>query len=133
MCELDRLRDIPGEHGCREAVERVVGLSKGIVLMLEFDNDADWPEYLFLDDAHVRAGVGEDSRLDPEALSAMALTAEVHRRAVFLARIDIVHDALSNSVIKVTERQITDMYIRHIESGRLGDPGTSHLRKDRRA
>lgn len=93
--KLDPARDVICEHGGHEAVQCVHRLSQHVLLVFELDDHADGPEYLLLDDAHARAGVREDGQLDPVALVSVTLAAQVHRRAFFLARIDVLHDALS--------------------------------------
>ena len=130
MRKLRRLCDVVGEHGGCEAVKGVVRLPQDILLVFELDDDANRPEYLFLDDTHVWAGVREDGRFDPIALSPVALTAEVHRRAIFLARIDVIHDSLVKTV-SIQERPRDGHNARRIGSERLGDPDKSHWRKDR--
>lgn len=51
-------------------------------------------EDLLLRDLHRRLDVGEDGRLDEVALGAVALAAEVDRRALVLAGLDVRRDAV---------------------------------------
>ncbi len=132
--ELDPARHVAGEHGRGEAVQRVVRLPQRILVVFELDDDGDGPEYLLLDDAHVWMGVGENGRLDPVALISVALAAEVHGRAFFLARLDILHDTLFfETVSSLCSTKPEGRDVRRIGPERLGAPGTSHVQKDRQA
>lgn len=51
-------------------------------------------EDFFFDDGHFGRNIGKNSRLDKVSLGTMTLATQMHRRAFFLANVNIVHDAL---------------------------------------
>ena len=91
---LDGARDILRKYRGSQTIQRVVRLAQYVVFVLKPDDDANRPENLLLDNAHVWPRLSKDGRLDPEALRAMSLAPEVNLGALLLTRVDITHDAL---------------------------------------
>jgi len=105
---LERARDILRKYSGGQTVQRVVCLSQYVVFVLKLDDDANWPENLLLDDAHVWPSVGEDSRLDPVTLFSMPLASKVNLGTFLLTRINVTHNALHYSpsvMIKYPKRE----------------------------
>ena len=106
---LDCASDIPRKYRGGQAIQRVVRLAQYVFFILKLDDDANWPENLFLDDAHVWPSVREDSRLDPEALRSMPLASKVNLSALLLARIDVTHNALHHllsAIVNYPKRRV---------------------------
>lgn len=125
---LERARDILRKYRGSQTVQRVVRLAQYVVFVLKLDDDANRPENLLLDDAHVWPSVGKDSRLDPVTLRSMLLASEVNFGALLLARIDVTHNALHylpSATVKYPKRGINE---RQIGSGTLEDLGTNRSR-----
>jgi len=105
---LEPARDIFRKYcGC-QTVQGVVRLVQHVALIFKLDDDANWPENLFLDDAHVWPRLCEDGRLDPVALRAMSFASEVNLGALLLARINVTHNALHHlpsAIIKIVPRE----------------------------
>ena len=95
-----RTVDVLGEDRRRQTVDGVVRLVDDVVVVVELDHDADGAEDLLLDDAHVLLRVREDRGLDEVALVAPALTAELHRGTLLLARVDELHDTLQSGLVR---------------------------------
>ena len=62
--------------------------------ILELDHDTYGPEDFFFDDLHIRLGIREDSWVDEIPLITAAVAAIMNRCTIFLAGIDVAHDAL---------------------------------------
>lgn len=82
------------KHRRRQPIHRIISLLQHVLLVLKLDYHADGPEDLFLDDLHVRLGVGEDGGFDPEPFFAVAGAAEVDGCAFGFAGVDVGYDAL---------------------------------------
>ena len=104
MRKLDPARDILREYGGGQTVQGVVRLAQRVGLVLKLDDDANWPEDLLLDDAHVWLSVGIDRWLDPVALRSMSLASKAHLGALLLARINVTHDALRCFTVRKSKR-----------------------------
>lgn len=81
---------------------RIVRLTDYVVFVVELDHDADGTEDFLAHDLHVRASVGEDCGPDEISLGTNACSAEVESCTVFLARVDVTHDALLSRVLSDT-------------------------------
>ena len=109
MRKLDPPSDILREYRGGQTVQGVVCLAQHIFLVLKLNDDANWPEDLLLDDAHVWSRVGKDGWLNPVALRAMSLASKVNLGTLFLSRIDVTHDTLhilSVNVMTQEERKV---------------------------
>lgn len=91
---LNRSVQVLREDGCSKTVSGVVGLSDYVVLVLEFDDNADRTKDFFLDDLHVRGSVGEDGGSDEIPFGAMAFTANLDFGTSILAGLDVTHDTV---------------------------------------
>jgi hypothetical protein len=110
VCNLECARDILRKNRGSQTVQRVVRLAQYVGFVLKLDYNANRPENLLLDNAHVWPSVGENSRLDPVTLCSMSPTSKVDLGALLLARIDVAHDALhyfpsANSKISNIQRE----------------------------
>lgn len=70
------------------------------IFVLELDHNTDRTENLFLDNPHFRLGMGEDRGIDEETFISETVASVMDRRTLFLAGIDVAHDALEGTIIK---------------------------------
>lgn len=96
MCGFDRPVDVLREDSSSKTVDGVVGLADDILIILEFEDDTDGTEDLFLDDLHVGTDVTEDGWGDEVTLVTESLTTVVDSGAVSLSRLDVAHDTLKD-------------------------------------
>lgn len=86
--------EILGVNGSGETVGGLVAKLDDLLLGGELGDGADGAEDLLLHNLHVGANVGEDGGLDEEALVAVTLTTDLDSGTLFLARLDVAHDAV---------------------------------------
>ena len=94
---LNRGLEVGCVHGSGEAVRGVVANLDSVGLILELGDCADGAEDLLLLDLHVFCDIGENGRLDEEALVTLAFTAGLYCSTSALAVLDIASPLLSNN------------------------------------
>src|SRR5262249_33450880 len=98
---LEGLCDVPGPHGSRQAIDRVIADLHRLLAVLEGDGREHWPEDLLVGDRHLVVDMIEDCRLHivAAALVAGAHSAEYEFRALALALVDIAKHPLHLSLV----------------------------------
>lgn len=92
VADADGCVEVVGVDGGGETVGAVVGELEDLVLSLELSHGTDGAEDLLPHDLHIGGDAAEDGGLDEVALVAVAATADLKRRAVLLALVDVAHD-----------------------------------------
>ena len=95
--DLDALRDVGGVHRTGQAVVRVVGDLDGLVDRVVGDHRQDGAEDLLAGDRHRVVDVGEDGRLDEEAIAERRSTRAYKDQKITREQIDILLKAARES------------------------------------
>jgi hypothetical protein len=99
--------EIGGVNSRRESVGGAVPHPDCILFSLEFGNRANRTKSLLLQDLHIFADVGENSRLDEIALLAQPLSARLDLRAFIHASFDISFGTISRGATRLEDTRLT--------------------------
>lgn len=98
MSYTDGSAGVLSEDMCGQTVDSIVGKLDDFLFTLEFENNTDVTKDLLPHDLHIGANVSENGRVNEVALIAQSFATNNEARSLFLARLDIRHDAVELSL-----------------------------------